>query len=369
VDSARLAMITKAVQPRPVQILPRGDWLDRSGPVVQPAVPEFLGTISVPDGRRASRLDLASWLTDPRRGAGLLTARVFVNRFWYILFGRGLSESLDDFGGQGTPPTHPELLDRLSHYFVESGWDVKATLKLLAMSEAYRRSSQTAESGERRSLAESCFAVQSRSRLSAEMIRDSALAISGLLVRKIGGPSVKPYQPSGYYRHLNFPTRKYVHDTDDRQWRRGLYVHWQRQFLHPMMKAFDAPRREECTAQRATSNTPLAALTLLNDPTFVEAARAFAARILRTGGSTDDDRLTSAFRLAVSRPPDSFESRILMKLLAENRVLFSASMESAQQVVSTGQAPVDRKHPPAELAAWTVVARAILNLNETNTRN
>jgi len=369
VKSARLAMITRTVEPRPARILPRGDWLDRSGPIVQPAVPEFLGAIVTQGDRRASRLDLADWLTDARQGAGLLTARVFANRFWYLLFGRGLSESLDDFGGQGTPPTHPELLDRLSYAFVESGWNVKATLKLLAMSDAYRRSSRTVEIGDRRELAEDCFAVQSRSRLPAEMIRDSALAISGLLVRKIGGASVKPYQPQGYYRHLNFPTRKYVHDTDDRQWRRGLYVHWQRQFLHPMMKAFDAPRREECTAQRATSNTPLAALTLLNDPTFVEAARAFAARILNADRPTDEDRLTFAFRLAVSRPPDSFERRVLLKLLAENRVSFSASMESAQQIVSTGQAPVDQKYPPAELAAWTTVARAILNLNETNTRN
>jgi len=201
------------------------------------------------------------------------------------------------------------------------------------------------------------------------MVRDNALAISGLLVRQIGGASVKPYQPANYYRHLNFPTRKYAHHTDRRQWRRGLYVHWQRQFLHPMLKAFDAPRREECTAQRAKSNTPLAALTLLNDPTFVEAARAFAARILSEGGSTTDERLGFAFRLAVSRTPDEFEMKVLSTLLAESRKAFSASKDSALKLVSTGQAPVDDRHPPSELAAWTSVARAILNLNETNTRN
>jgi hypothetical protein len=385
--AARLAMITKSVQPRVMRVLPRGDWLDDSGEIVQPGIPRFLGSLENSD--RASRLDLANWLTNDKGGVGLLTARVFANRFWYLMFGRGLSRSLEDFGGQGVPPSHPKLLDRLAFEFVDSGWDVKSQMKLLAMSDAYRRSSiypappspalrapsppgggeATESEADEWARAEKLFAVQSRSRLPAEMVRDNALAISGLLVRQIGGASVKPYQPAGYYRHLNFPTRKYAHHTDSRQWRRGLYVHWQRQFLHPMMKAFDGPRREECTAQRAKSNTPLAALTLLNDPTFVEAARAFAARVLFEGGSTTDEQLDFAYRLAVSRSPDDFEARILTVLLAESRKAFSASRESAQQLVSTGQAPVDNKHPAAELAAWTTVARAILNLNETNTRN
>ena len=409
--AARLAMITKSVKPRVMRVLPRGDWLDDSGEIVQPSIPHFLGILDKPD--RATRLDLANWLTDHRKGVGLLTARVFANRFWYLMFGRGLTRSLDDFGGQGEPPSHPKLLDRLAFEFVDSGWDVKAQMKLLAMSDAYRRSSvlvpsppEGGEGGRRpdeggagkptvtraapspalrapsppegegtgsgageRLRAEKLFAVQTRSRLPAEMVRDNALAISGLLVRQIGGASVKPYQPPGYYRHLNFPTRKYAHHTDDRQWRRGLYVHWQRQFLHPMLKAFDAPRREECTAQRAKSNTPLAALTLLNDPTFVEAARAFAARILSEGGSATDGRLDFAYRLAVSRQPDEFEMKVLSTLLAGSLNRFSASKDSAQQLVATGQAPVDGQHPPAELAAWTSVARAILNLNETNTRN
>lgn len=381
--SARVAMITKSVPPRVTRILPRGDWLDDSGEIVQPAIPRFLGTLER-DGR-ATRLDLARWLTDPKDGIGLLTARVFANRFWYLMFGRGLSRSLDDFGGQGEPPSHPGLLDRLAFEFVDSGWDVKSQMKLMAMSQAYRRASvysaapspalrvpshpEGGEGTDARAKMEALFAVQSRTRLPAEMVRDNALAISGLLVRQIGGASVKPYQPAGYYRHLNFPTRKYAHHTDERQWRRGLYVHWQRQFLHPMLKAFDAPRREECTAQRAKSNTPLAALTLLNDPTFVEAARAFAARILNEGGSTTEERLDFAFRLAVSRTPDEFEVKILSTLLAGSRARFSASKDSAQRLVATGQAPVDGEHPPVELAAWTSVARAILNLNETNTRN
>ena len=177
------------------------------------------------------------------------------------------------------------------------------------------------------------------------MIRDNALAISGLLVRKVGGASVRPYQPAGYYRHLNFPQRSYAHHTDDRQWRRGLYVHWQRQFLHPMLKAFDAPSREECTARRPESNTPLAALALLNDPTFVEAAQAFAGRILNEPSSTrPEDRIQFAMREAVSRAADPEELSVLLPLL---------------------------KGTPQEtdLAAWMVIARAILNLDETITRN
>ena len=375
--AARMAMITKSVKPRVTRVLPRGDWLDETGEIVQPSIPQFLGKLD--KDKRASRLDLAHWLTDANDGAGLLTARVFANRFWYLMFGRGLSRSLDDFGGQGEPPSHPKLLDRLAFEFVDSSWDMKRQMKLLAMSQVYRRASigSAASSpsegdegtADARAKAEALFAVQSRSRLPAEMVRDNALAISGLLVRQIGGASVKPYQPAGYYRHLNFPTRKYAHHTDKRQWRRGLYVHWQRQFLHPMLKAFDAPRREECTAQRAKSNTPLAALTLLNDPTFVEAARAFASRILSEGGATTKQRLDFAYRLAVSRTPDEFEVKILSTLLSGSRTRFSASKGRAQQLVTTGQAPVAGKHPPADLAAWTSVARAILNLNETNTRN
>jgi hypothetical protein len=198
------------------------------------------------------------------------------------------------------------------------------------------------------------------------MIRDNALAVSGLLNREVGGPSVKPYQPDGYYRHLNFPKRSYTADADGRQWRRGLYVHWQRQFLHPMLKAFDAPSREECTAKRPRSNTPLAALVLLNDPTFVEAARGLAARALKEG--TDADRVAFAFRQATSRAPDEFERGVLLKLLAENRAAYRADPAAADAVLRVGLAP-----PPdadrAELAAWAAVCRAVLNLSETTTRN
>lgn len=365
--SARRTMISASIEPRTMRVLPRGNWLDDSGPVVNSAIPKFLGKIDTGD-QRATRLDLAHWLTDARKGNGLLTARVFANRFWYLLFGQGIARNLTDFGGQGEPPSHPELLDNLAIEFVESGWNIRHMLKLIAMSRTYRQSSLVSEELTRKDPGNRLFSRQARFRLPAEFVRDNALAISGLLVQKVGGPSVKPYQPAGYYRHLNFPTRKYSQHNDERQWRRGLYVHWQRQFLHPMLKAFDAPRREECTAQRPRSNTPLASLTLLNDPTFVEAARAFAARIM-TEVSEDESRLDIAFRLAVSRKPDDVEREILLNLLTQARGQFRGDEASARALVSTGISPLQEGLPVAEHAAWTTVARAILTLGETSTRN
>ncbi|MDX2299383.1 MAG: PSD1 and planctomycete cytochrome C domain-containing protein [Xanthomonadaceae bacterium] len=376
--SARLTMISAAIEPREIRILPRGNWLDDSGEVVQPAVPEFLGKLDFGE-RRATRLDLARWLTDPKSGVGLLTARVMVNRFWMLMFGEGLCRSLEDFGAQGQPPDHPELLDCLAHEFVDSGWNVKHVLRLIAMSRAYRQASPNSEFGGRKSdsltssprsdLRIPPSIHQSRFRLPAEFIRDNALAISGLLVHEVGGPSVRPYQPAGYYKYLNFPKREYVADKDSKQWRRGVYVHWQRQYLHPMFKAFDAPRREECTAQRPRSNTPLAALALLNDPTFVEAAKAFAARILKEGGGSDDSRIAFAFRLATSRSPDEAEQSVLLSLLADARTDYSRDESSAQKLLATGLTPPANDVPNRELAAWMTIARALLNLHEVATRN
>lgn len=366
--NARSTMITVSVEPRTIRILPRGNWLDESGPIVDPAVPATLGQINV-DGRRLNRLDLANWLTDAHSGVGGLTARVMVNRLWYLLFGRGIANDLADFSGQGEPPIHPRLLDHLALELVESGWDVKRLLKQLAMSRAYRQSSLEPPELVERDPYNQLFARQSRFRLPAEMIRDNALAVSGLLVQQTGGGSVRPYQPAGYYRHLNFPQRTYEHQTDEGQWRRGVYVHWQRQFLHPMLRAFDAPRREECTAQRPQSNTPIAVLTLLNDPTFSEAARVFADRILRKGGETTDTRLDYAFRLAVSRPPDPEERRLLKELFAADLSEFRSHPEAASKVVSIGQAPLSQELDGPLSAAWAGVARALLSTNETTTRN
>ena len=361
----RLVMVTQAVTPRTVRVLPRGNWLDDSGEVVRPAVPEFLGKLNVGD-RRANRLDLANWLTDPKAGIGGLTARVFVNRLWYLFYGVGLSKSLDDFGGQGEPPVHPELLDNLAVEFA-SDWDVKRAVRLLVTSRAYRQSSLEPPALREKDPENRLYARQSRSRLPAEMIRDNALSLAGLLVLDVGGGPAKPYQPVGYYRHLNFPKREYQADKDSQQWRRGVYTHWQRQFLHPMLRAFDAPSREECTTQRPRSNTPLAALVLLNDPTFVEAARVFAQRVMTKGD--DGERIGFAFRQATSRKPDDVEMGVLRKLLEKEQAQYQADPKAAGELVRVGLAPVPKDADVSELAAWTAVCRAILNLNETVTRN
>jgi hypothetical protein len=363
----RRTMITVAIPPRTIRILPRGNWLDDSGEVVEPAIPAFLGALDT-GGRRPTRLDLAEWLTDARLGAGGLTARVTANRLWYLMFGRGLAPVLDDFGGQGQAPSHPELLDALAVEFVESGWDVKRMLKRLAMSRAYRQSSSATAAQLERDPLNQWFGRQSRFRFPAETVRDGALAAAGLLVETIGGGSVKPYQPAGYYRHLNFPEREYQAHTDERQWRRGVYMHWQRQFLHPMLKAFDAPSREECTAERPRSNTPLAALTLLNDPTFVEAARALAARVLREGGATDAGRLDDAFRRVVSRPAADGERAALGALLDQSRAYYAAHPGEADKLSAVGLSPVPEGIDRVELAAWTVAVRAILSQGEAVTR-
>ncbi len=362
----RVTMVNQAIEPRPIRVVPRGNWLDESGPLVEPAVPTYLGKLETGE-RRATRLDLAEWLTSGEAGAGGLTARVMVNRFWAMLFGVGLAKNLEDFGGQGEAPLHPELLDHLALEFLEGGWDVKRFIKLLVMSRTYRQSSDLTAAALARDPENRLLARQSRYRLPAEMIRDNALAVSGLLVTEVGGGSVRPYQPEGYYRHLNFPKRTYNSDENSGQWRRGVYVHWQRQFLHPMLKAFDAPSREECTAERPRSNTPLAALVLLNDPTFVEAARVFAAELLHRE-KTPNARLELAMLRAVSRPPDEEERTVLLGLLAANQERFSADGPAAAKLLAVGRSPLPEKYDPAELAAYTMLCRAVLNLNETYSR-
>ncbi len=363
-ESAPLTVVSKAVEPRTIRILPRGNWMDDSGEVVGPAIPEFLGKLET-HGQRPTRLDLANWLSAPDN---VLTSRTMVNRLWFLMFGLGICTSVDDFGGQGTFPSHPELLDWLAHEFVESGWDVKHMLRTIALSETYRRSSKPTPELRAADPYNELFARQGRLPLAAEMVRDGALAVSGLLVEKIGGPSARPYQPAGYYAELNFPKRKYVASDDDGQYRRGLYTHWQRTFLHPMLKAFDAPSREECTAQRARSNTPVQALTLLNDPTFVEAARVFAARIVREGGHSSAEKIAWAYLLAVSRVPDGPIAAELTQVYEQQRLHYQAHPEAARQLIAVGHAPVDEELEPVELAAWTSVARVILNLHETITR-
>ncbi|MEO2021416.1 MAG: PSD1 and planctomycete cytochrome C domain-containing protein [Pirellulaceae bacterium] len=367
---ARPSMITVSIKPREIRLLPRGDWLDDSGPIMSPAVPEFLGQIHT-GGQRATRLDLANWLVDPKKGAGGLTARVLANRIWYLLMGAGISRSLDDFGGQGEPPTHPQLLDALALELLDHGWDLKHLVREIVLTRTYRQSSRTTTEQLNKDPGNRLFARQSRFRLPAEMVRDNALAVSGLLVNQLGGISIRPYQPAGYYRHLNFPKRTYKSDTNRNQWRRGVYMHWQRQFLHPMLRAFDAPSREECTAQRAHSNTPLAAMALLNDPTFIEAARSLALRVMQEGGDTDSARLVHAFRLTLSRSPTQFESSTLLQLLDQSRRRYEESPQEADRVTKVGLArqKIAAHLKTTEIAAWTTISRVLLNLSETITRN
>ena len=353
----------RLAKPRTVRILPRGNWQDDSGPVVQPTVPARLNLANL-EGR-SSRSDLADWVVSKKNP---LTARVMVNRLWALCFGRGLATPLDDFGAQGTPPTHPELLDWLAADFMDHGWDIKRTLKLLVISGAYRQSSTTdAETMDADPL-NMWLARQGRWRLDAEMVRDNALAVSGLLAKPIGGASVKPYQPAGYWKHLNFPKRKWSHDGGTSQYRRGLYTFWCRTFLHPSMLAFDAPTREGCIAERTRSNIPQQALVLLNDPTYVEAARVFAERIVRNGGDTDDERLVWAFERALTRGPSAAERDILLRLAKERAGYFAANAGEAKAAATAGEWPVAKTLKPDSVAAWAAVARAILNLYETTSR-
>ncbi|MEM8736312.1 MAG: DUF1549 and DUF1553 domain-containing protein, partial [Planctomycetota bacterium] len=341
----RTTLITKNVEPREMRVLHRGDWMDKTGEVVEPGVPHFLDQLSTED--RATRLDLANWLVSRDNP---LTARVFVNRMWKLLFGTGLSKTVDDFGSQGENPSHPELLDALAVEFMESGWDVKHILKTMVMSASYQQSSLPDPSVESKDPYNRLLARQSRFRLDAEMVRDNALAVSGLLVSKVGGRSVKPYQPAGLLRHLNFPKRTYQQDSGPDQYRRGVYTHWQRQFLHPAMQAFDAPAREECTAQRPRSNTPLAALVLLNDPSYVEAARRLAERALTEFEGTESERFDWVMQQALNRDAYDGEKEALSELLAGERSGYEKRPADAEQLVRVGLSVPDPELNVVELA-------------------
>lgn len=364
-DNLPRTMMTKTGTPRTVRMLPRGNWLDESGDVVQPAVPTFLGALETGE-RRGNRLDLAQWIVEP---GNPLTSRTFVNRLWKLFFGHGLATPLDDLGRQGTVPTHPKLLDWMAEEFVDSGWDVKHMVRLLVTSGAYRQSSLIKDTLQERDPYNQLYARQSRFRLDAEFVRDNALALSGLLVTRVGGRSVYPYQPAGYWRHMNFPKRKWPGDTGEELYRRGLYTWWQRMFLHPSMVAFDAPSREECTVERPRSNIPQQALVLLNDPTYVEAARAFGGRIVKEGGVTPSERINWAFNLALSRSASDREAAVLNRVFEKHLATYQSDEAAARQFLSVGSSPMPSDMNVAELAAWTSVARVILNLHETITRS
>ena len=365
-------MVSEATTPVDTRILSRGNWMDESGEIVQPAIPGFLGKLDT-GGKRATRLDLANWLVSP---GNPLTARVYVNRVWRQFFGMGLSKSLDDLGSQGEWPTHPELLDWLAAEFMQPEfqaqgahpWDMKHVVRTIVTSQTYRQSSMSTPQQDERDPDNRLLARQSRFRVDAEVVRDVALSVSGLLVEKFGGPSAKPYEPDGYLATLNFPKREYSASRGAELYRRGVYTFWQRSFLHPSLLTFDAPTREECTINRVNSNTPLQALVLLNDPVYVEAARVFAQNILRRSREWNG-RVDWAFQRAASRPPTPVERQALADLYTRSLAQFRRTPADAAQLIHEGEAPVPSDLPAAELAAMTTVARAILNMHETITRN
>ncbi|MBM4023777.1 MAG: DUF1553 domain-containing protein, partial [Planctomycetes bacterium] len=359
-------LVTASGNPRVVRILPRGNWMDESQPPIKRALPSFLPRPTI-EGRDPTRLDLATWIVSRDNP---LTARVTMNRLWKQFFGVGLSRNLEDLGSQGEPPTNPELLDWLACEFMDSGWDVKHMVRTIVGSRAYRRSSVAPAAVVAADPANRELARQSTFRLDAEFVRDVALATSGLLVLTIGGPSVKPYQPAGYWENLNFPVRDYPVDAGDRQHRRGLYTWWQRSFLHPAMLALDAPSREECCAERTRSNIPQQALVLLNDPSFVEAARVLAAATLaaRPAGSADE-RLAWAWQRVLQRLPRQEEMAAVLPLVEAHLAHYRAHPAAAADLLKTGQAAPPAGVDAAELAAWTHVARVLLNLHETITRS
>jgi hypothetical protein len=360
-------LVTQAVpEPLTVRVLPRGNWQDETGAVVLPSTPSFLPARleSTPE-KRLTRLDLAQWIVSRENP---ITARTVMNRLWQQFFGIGLSASVDDLGSQGEPPSHPELLDWIASEFRDSGWDMKHMIRLFVTSATYRQSSSLRPELREIDPANRLLASQNPRRLEAEFVRDNALFIAGTLnLRDIGGPSMKPYQPEGYYDAIQFPSREYRASAAPEQWRRGVYMHWQRTFLHPMLANFDAPARDECAALRVISNTPQQALTLLNDPTFVEAARLFAARLLDAKNASDDERLQRAFQVALARDPRDRESESLKNFLNTQRDYYRANPADAAKLIKVGIAS-----PPegdaAELAAWTTVCRVVLNLQETITR-
>jgi hypothetical protein len=362
----KVLISAKAEKNRIVRILPRGNWMDETGEIVQPALPHFLPQPKV-EGRELTRLDLAEWLVARDNP---LTARTEMNRLWQQFFGIGISRVPEDLGAQGEPPVNPPLLDWLACEFVDSGWDVKHMVRTIVTSHAYRQSSAASPELLTADPLNREVARQSSFRLDAELVRDNALSIAGLLSPKIGGASVKPYQPDRYWEDLNFPRRDYVTDTGESQYRRGMYVWRQRTFPHPSMLAFDGPSHEACVAERTRANIPQQALVLLNDPTYVEAARAFAARILKDcANMTADDRIKWAWQQTMQRDPTSTELETARALLDTRLTDYRADGTAAEALLKTGLSPVPANTDRAELAAWTHVARVLLNLHETITRS
>lgn len=348
-------------QPRQAHVLIRGEY-DKPADPVQPGVPAVLPPL--PDGTPANRLALAQWLVDPRHP---LTARVTVNRLWQQYFGIGIVATTEDFGSQGEWPSHPQLLDWLAVELIESGWDMKAFQKRIVTSATYRQSSQAAPEMYRRDPDNRLLARGPRYRLDAETIRDQALAVSGLLVEQTGGESVKPYQPGGLWEAVGYTssnTARFERDKGSALYRRSMYTFWKRTSPPPTMQILDAPSREVCTVRRPRTNTPAAALALMNDVQFVEASRQLAERVCREAGPEDRDRIRQAFRMATARWPDDREAAVLQEMLDAYRADYAADEVGANALLDQGESSVSSTVPAAELAAWTMICNTVLNLDE-----
>jgi hypothetical protein len=346
--------------PRATHVLIRGQY-DRAGPRVTPGFPACLVSGSSPP--QPGRLDLARWLVEP---ANPLTARVAVNREWQMLFGTALVKTVDDFGAQGQPPSHPELLDWLATEFVHSGWNVKRLLRMIVTSATYRQSSRVTPEGLKRDPENRLLARGPRLRLPAEMIRDQALALAGLLVERTGGPSVKPYQPPGLWSEL--ADDEFVQDHGPSLFRRSLYTFWKRTVPPPAMVTFDAPGRETCIVRESRTNTPLQALDVLNDVTYVEAARGFAERAMRDLGESSQARLAGVFQAATARRPRPDELAVLLAGFDDQLARFRRDPRAARALIDAGESTRDPRWDPCELAAYTTMTQLILNLDETITK-
>jgi hypothetical protein len=362
---ATTMVMAEMSKPRDTFVLGRGQY-DNKGEKVTPGIPAFLPPM--PEDLPRNRLGLAKWILDP---SNPLTARVVVNQYWQQYFGTGIVKTAEDFGSQGEQPSHPQLLDWLATEFVLTGWDIKAMQRLIVTSATYRQSSRASRELIERDPENRLLARGPRFRLPAEIVRDNALAISGLLNDKIGGPSVYPYQPAGLWEEMafgqGFSGQTYTLSTGPDLYRRGLYTVWKRTVPLPSLSIFDAPDREKCTARRGVTNTPLQALTLLNDPTYVEAARALGQRALRTGGRSDRERIDFAFKLATARSPDPQERDVLLSSLSEFRSSYRRNQPDATKLLSVGESKPDSTLDPREVAAWTTLASMIINLDETIT--
>ncbi len=346
--------------PRDTFLLTRGAY-DKPADKVMPGVPAVLPVL--PKGVPNNRLGFGRWLIDP---ANPLTARVAMNRFWQMYFGAGLVKTVEDFGSQGEWPTHPELLDWLATEFVRTGWDIKAMQKLIVTSAAYRQSSKATPELLQKDPENRLLARAPRLRLPAGMIRDQALALSGLLTEQIGGPSVKPYQPAGLWKELS--GQDYVQDKGEKLYRRSLYTYWKRSSPPPSLMNFDAAGREACVVRETRTNTPLQALDLMNDVTYLEASRKLAERVMKERRSSADERIALAFRLVVARGPTLREARVLGDALASYLDEYKSNREAATKYLSQGESPRDEELDVSELAAYATIASMMLNMDETITK-